>query len=132
MLQLLVARVIVLALAPATLHASSRHDAAQLPDWFVQHRTHAHTRFAPEQYCRKGNATGQWACDARFENASAELASLGVPVFVRQTHSREEGAWWPTETTPKAGWAPLVHWSRTRAETCLLSSSPQQRRRAYA
>eukprot|EP01043_Picozoa_sp_COSAG02_P067191 COSAG02_NODE_10707_length_1877_cov_2.213161_2_plen_415_part_01 len=51
---------------------------------------------------------GQWGCSAAFENASAELASLGVPVYVRQTHSREEGAWWPTKTTPKKGWAQLV------------------------
>lgn len=82
--------------------------ATQLPDWFVQHRTHAHTRFPPERYCSKDATRGQWSCSSAFENASAELASLGVPVYVRQTHSREEGAWWPTKTTPKEGWAPLV------------------------
>lgn len=110
-LQLLLTMVLLAILMPLAVvgrGATTTTHQQQLPDWFVQHRTHAHTRFAPEHYCSKNSTSGQWGCTAAFENVSAELASLGVPVYVRQTHSREEGAWWPTKTTPKEGWAQLV------------------------
>lgn len=77
-----------------------------LPPFYLQHRTHAHTRFAPQEFCN--NATGAWQCTPAFENAFAALASLGVPVFVRQTHSRDEGTWWPSKSGPRASWAPMV------------------------
>eukprot|EP01043_Picozoa_sp_COSAG02_P067190 COSAG02_NODE_10707_length_1877_cov_2.213161_1_plen_81_part_00 len=53
-------------LEPAIFGGMSAHgstvsavaSARRLPDWFVQHRTHAHTRFAPEHYCSKNATTG--------------------------------------------------------------------------
>ena len=80
--------------------------SVHLPEWYLQHRVHAHTRLQPNDYCR--NDTGAWVCDAVFENAARDLSQIGVPVFVRHTHSYDEGTWWLTETGPKESVHPMV------------------------
>lgn len=56
------------------------------------------------------NRTGgaEWACEAVFEDAASLLASIGVPAYVRHSHTADEGTWWPSATGPNASWHPLV------------------------
>ena len=70
--------------------------AGALPTWYLANRVHAHTRLRIKDYCHNG--TGAWACEPLFEHAGAAFASLGVPAYVRHTHSADEGLWWPSTT----------------------------------
>ena len=51
---------------------------------------------------------GSWACEPIFEHAGAAFASLGVPAYVRHTHTADEGVWWPSSSDPRESWHPLV------------------------
>ena len=80
-----------------------------LPGWYSDHRVHAHTRLSINEYCSEINASNaEWACDAVFENASKIFKSIGVPTYVRHTHTSNEGTWWPSTSDPKEAWHPLV------------------------
>lgn len=83
---------------------------SQLPEWYLSHRTHAHTRLSVNSFCKPdGNATGTtWTCDDVFETAGKRLASLGVPAYVRHSHTGGEGLTWNSSTAPRSGWHPLV------------------------
>ena len=80
----------------------------RLPGWYLEHRTHAHTRLEIDGPfgCQKG--VGGWNCSAVFSDAGARFASLGVPAYVRHSHTGSEGLMWPSRTSPKEGWHPLV------------------------
>ena len=79
------------------------------PLWYRQHRIHAHTRLAADGFCApSSNSTGVWTCRRPFDTAAADLASLGVKVYVRHTHTAGEGTWWPSDSDPRAAWHPLV------------------------
>ena len=80
--------------------------AGALPTWYLANRVHAHTRLRIKDYCHNG--TGAWACEPLFEHAGAAFASLGVPAYVRHTHSADEGLWWPSTTDPPGAWHPFV------------------------
>lgn len=49
-----------------------------------------------------------WTCAPVFEEAAERFASLGVPAYVRHSHTSSEGMLWPTKTAPREGWHPIV------------------------
>jgi len=55
-----------------------------------------------------GDTNGTWGCDAVFEDAAALLAGLGVPAYVRHSHTADEGTWWPSTSGTRESWHPLV------------------------
>lgn len=82
---------------------------AALPQWYIDHRIHAHTRLAIDSNVGCNQQTnGTWTCSDIFSNAGAAFASLGVPAYVRHTHTANEGIWWPSATDPFDAWHPLV------------------------
>ena len=88
----------------------------RLPDWYLAHRTHAHTRLAVNEYCK--NTSSGWTCEDIFENAGKKFASIGVPAYVRHSHTGDESMMWPSRTAPRAGWHPLVV-STQQSSSCL-------------
>lgn len=87
----------------------------ELPQWYLDHRTHAHTRLSVNSFCHHNASDsessgigGAWACADVFENAGKHFASLGVPAYVRHSHTGNEGLMWKSSTAPRAGWHPLV------------------------
>lgn len=57
------------------------------------------------------NRTGgnsSWTCQPVFEDAAQLLAGMGVPAFVRHSHTADEGTWWESATGPRESWHPLV------------------------
>ena len=54
------------------------------------------------------NCSTTWACAPVFEEAAERFASLGVPAYVRHSHTSDEGMLWPTQTAPREGWHQIV------------------------
>ena len=104
---MLLARVL-LCLGSAVATGSAVAAAPGLPGWYLEHRTHAHTRLEIDgpSGCHRGE--GGWNCSAVFAGAGARFASLGVPAYVRHSHTGPEGLMWPSKTSSKEGWHPLV------------------------
>ena len=63
---------------------------AAVPDWYLAHRIHAHTRLSITEFCSEDEA-GQWSCKSIFDHAASMLAVLGAPAYVRHTHTADEG-----------------------------------------
>jgi len=82
--------------------------APQLPGWFLKHRTHAHTRLPIDSPTGCKKTSEGWTCAEVFENAGSLFAELGVPAYVRHSHTGGEGLMWPSKTVPRAGWHPMV------------------------
>lgn len=79
----------------------------ELPAWYLNSRVQVHTRLGPpQQYCN--NETGAWTCLPVFEDAAAELGTMGVRAWTRHTQTTSEGTWWPSKAGPPESWHPLV------------------------
>ncbi len=87
-------------------NSSADDNSPQLPQWYLSHRTHAHTRLSVNSFCHKNGS--EWGCKDVFQTAGKLFASLGAPAYVRHTHTGDEGLLWRSSTAPRAGWHPLV------------------------
>ena len=81
---------------------------SSLPLWYRSLRFHAHTRLHINGNCKQDEVTRAWSCNAIFENAAQLLMSIGVPAYVRHTHTGPEGLSWPSTTDPRESWHQLV------------------------
>ena len=82
-----------------------------LPAWYLANRVHAHTRLSITGFCHNTTVEGAddvWTCKPIFEHAAGSLSTLGVPAYVRHTHTASEGVWWPSTTDPPDAWHPMV------------------------
>ena len=86
------AAVAAMILAAAAAAPEAAPLALALPDWYLKHRTHAHTRLPIDSAdgCSQQNEGGGWNCSAVFTSAGARFASLGVPAYVRHSHTGGE------------------------------------------
>ncbi len=73
----------------------------RLPDWYDDHRVHAHTRLSPRYRGKE-----------LFLNAAQRFKELGFRAFVRHIKSGSEGAWWPSEVGKVAPWAEGTNYAK--------------------